>query len=132
MTARQTLTALDFPNGMTVAELKAMVRGWPETDEYGEPCEVWLGDSNGLSNQVIAATPLNMRRSEDGSKLWADFMLEHGAGLQEQSNGDCSPRVLSNDECAELRGALWNCMYSTINSNKAIRKWYAALQEQSR
>jgi hypothetical protein len=76
---RQTLPAFDFPNGMTVSELKAMVRGWPETDEYGEPSEVWLCDSNGLSNPVIAATPLNMRRSEDGSKLWADFMLEHGA-----------------------------------------------------
>jgi hypothetical protein len=76
---RQTLQALDFPLGMTVAELKAMVRDWPETDEYGEPCEVWLSDSKGLSNPVIAATPLNMRRSEDGSKVWADFMLKHRA-----------------------------------------------------
>lgn len=76
---RQTLQAFDFPNGMTVAELKAMVRDWPETDECGEPCEVWLCDGHGLSNQARMATPLNMRQSEDGTKLWADFMLGHGA-----------------------------------------------------
>lgn len=76
---RQTLQALDFPNGMTVAELKAMVRDWPETDEYGNPCEVWLCDGEGLSNQARMATPLNKRQSEDGTKLWADFMLGHEA-----------------------------------------------------
>ena len=76
---RQTLQAFDFPNGMTVAELKALVRDWPETNEYGEPCEVWLCDERGLSNQARMSTPLNMRQSEDGTKLWADFMLGHGA-----------------------------------------------------
>lgn len=60
-----------FPNGMTVAELKAMVHDWPETDEYGEPCEVWLCDGQGFSNQARTATPLNKRQSEDGTKLWA-------------------------------------------------------------
>ena len=78
---RQTLQAFDFPNGMTVAELKAMVRDWPETDERGEPCEVWLADSRGLSNQARMATPLNKRQNKDGTKLWTDFMLGHdGAG----------------------------------------------------
>jgi hypothetical protein len=76
---RVTLQSVEFPNGMTVAELKAMVRDWPETDEYGEPCEVWLCDGKGLSNQAKTATPLNMRQSEDGTKVWADFMLEHDA-----------------------------------------------------
>lgn len=74
-----TLAAFDFPNGMTVAELKYMIRDWPETDEYGDPCEVWLCGADGLSNQARHATPLNKRRSEDGSKVWADFMLEHDA-----------------------------------------------------
>ena len=76
---RQTLKAFDFPEGMTVADLKAMVRDWPETDEYGDPCEVWLCDGQGLSNQARMATPLNMRQSDDGTKLWADFMLGHEA-----------------------------------------------------
>lgn len=68
-----------YLNGMTVAELKEMVRDWPETDEFGEPCEVWLCDGQGLSNQALMATPLNMRQSEDKTKVWADFMLGHGA-----------------------------------------------------
>lgn len=68
-----------FPDGMTVAQLKAIVRDWPETDEYGDPCEVWVCDGKGLSNQARMATPLNMRRSKDDKTVWADFMLGHGA-----------------------------------------------------
>jgi hypothetical protein len=65
-----------FPNGMTVAELKALVRDWPETDQHGEPCEVWLFDqTRSYTNQAVLASPLNMRRSEDGTKLWADLVL---------------------------------------------------------
>jgi len=74
-----TLRLYDFPNGMTVTELKKLVCDWPETDEYGEPCEVWLCDSRGLSNQAKRAGALNRRQNEDGSKLWADFILEHDA-----------------------------------------------------
>ncbi len=37
----------NYPNGMTVAELKAMVRDWPETDQNGDPCEVWIGRADG-------------------------------------------------------------------------------------
>ena len=73
------LQAFDFPNGMTVAALKEILRDWPETDEHGDPCEVWSCDSRGMSNPVILATPLNMRQSDDGLKRWADLMLEHGA-----------------------------------------------------
>lgn len=69
------MQACDFPNGMTVAELKEMVRDWPETDEFGEPCEVWLCDDQGFSNQVRMVTPLNWRQSEDKTKAWADLML---------------------------------------------------------
>ncbi len=74
-----TLRLHDFPNGMTVAELKKLVRDWPETDEYGDPCEVWLCDARGLSNQAKRAGALNRRQNDDGSKLWADFILEHDA-----------------------------------------------------
>lgn len=76
-TGKSDMQACDFPNGMTVTELKEMVRDWPETDEFGEPCEVWLCDRQGLSNQAIMATPLNMRQSGDKTKVWADFMLRH-------------------------------------------------------
>ena len=68
-----------FENGMTVAELKRLIADWPETDEYGDPCEVWLGDGNGLSNQAKEASPLNMRESEGGEKKWADLILSHDA-----------------------------------------------------
>ena len=68
-----------FQNGMTVADLKRLIADWPETDEDGEPCEVWLGNGGGLSNQAMEAVPLNMRSSEDGSKKWADLLLDHGA-----------------------------------------------------
>lgn len=67
----------NYPNGMTVAELKAMVRDWPETDQNGDPCEVWIGRADGLSNQVRSTAPLNLRRSYNGyDGTWAaDFML---------------------------------------------------------
>lgn len=68
-----------YENGMTVAELKRLIADWPETDEHGDPCEVWLGDGHGLSSQAKEAGPLNSRESEDGSKKWADFMLSHDA-----------------------------------------------------
>lgn len=83
------LRNVDFPSGMTVAELKALVRYWPETDEHGEPCEVWVCDAHGNSNQVRMATPLNMRQSEEGCLCWADFMLGYGGiegGSDEEQN----------------------------------------------
>lgn len=65
-----------FFNGMTVKELKEAIKDWPEEDENGEPCEVWIGSWNGCSNQVRSLYPLNKRESEDGSKKWADVILE--------------------------------------------------------
>jgi len=65
-----------FKNGMTVSDLKKIMSEWPENDDDGEPCEVWICDDKGLSNQVRTATPLNMRRSKNGEKVWADLLLE--------------------------------------------------------
>ena len=62
---------------MTVAMLKRLIADCPETDEYGEPCEVWIGDGIGRSSQAKIASSLNSRESEDGSKKWADLMLSH-------------------------------------------------------
>lgn len=66
-----------FENGMTVADLKRIIADWPETDDEGEPCEVWLGSGNGYTNQAIVAIPLNVRSNEDGSKQWGDLLIEH-------------------------------------------------------
>ena len=48
-----------FHNGMTVAELKKRIADWPETDQYGEPTEVWIETGDGESNQVKSIWPLN-------------------------------------------------------------------------
>jgi hypothetical protein len=65
-----------FPNGLTVAELKRLVADWPEVDEHGDPFAVWLGCGHGTSNVVTEVWPLNGRENEDGTKRWADLLLE--------------------------------------------------------
>jgi len=67
--------SLEFENGMTVADLKALIRGWPETRPDGEPCEVWIETGRNSSRMVCAAMPLNYRISEDGKTTWADIIL---------------------------------------------------------
>ena len=66
-----------FSNGMTVADLKRIVAEWPETAEDGEPCKVWLSDVSGTSNPVHEARPLDKRQSQDGTRHWADLLLQH-------------------------------------------------------
>lgn len=60
-----------FENGMTVAELKAVLTYWPDNKPNGEPCEVWLGGGDNFSNAVRWVSPLNTR--EDVS----DIILGH-------------------------------------------------------
>lgn len=62
-----------YPDGMTVTELKKLIKDWPETDRYGDPCEVWVCDRTGLTNQVSEVSVLNRRADED--KEWADILL---------------------------------------------------------
>ena len=58
-------------NGVTVAELKKWLEGCPDTNSYtGNPCEVWVGSGDGLSNQCVELCPLNKR--EEGH----DIILE--------------------------------------------------------
>lgn len=33
-----------FPNGLTVTELKELLKDFPETNTQGEPTEVWFED----------------------------------------------------------------------------------------
>lgn len=62
-----------FPNGMTVADLKALIAGWPETTASGELCEVFIETQNGLSNPVLAVWPLNARKDDNCES--ADILL---------------------------------------------------------
>lgn len=64
----------DFRNGMTVRELKEMIKDWPETNNLGEDCEVWIETGKNLSSPVTTAGPLNLREDEDGN-ISADFIL---------------------------------------------------------
>lgn len=71
------LSKQEFPNGLTVAELKALIADWPETDANGEPCFVWIGSgATCASNAVTTVWPLNHRYSEDGKTEWAEILLE--------------------------------------------------------
>lgn len=56
---------LHFPQGLTIADLKVIVKDLPETDERGEPFEVWFeipkGNHRcyGISRIVKEVSPLN-------------------------------------------------------------------------
>ena len=55
------IITLEYPNGMTVAELKKALAGWPEIDEDGEPTEIWMMTGVSTSSMVTALWPLNVR-----------------------------------------------------------------------
>lgn len=47
-------------NGVTIKQLKELVKDLPEIDESGNDYEVWIGDDNeGTSNAVKSIWPLN-------------------------------------------------------------------------
>jgi hypothetical protein len=49
-----------FENGMTVQDLKSIVKYWPEKNEDGEPTEVWVWTGKHLSSPVTYAGKLDM------------------------------------------------------------------------
>ena len=50
-----------FENGMTVRELKELIKHWPDKDIHDEDNEVWLFDHTSYtSNQCRSITPLNI------------------------------------------------------------------------
>ena len=58
-------------NALTIRELKEILSVLPDTNEYGEDYEVWIGDKNSFqSNPVKSVWSLNLR--EDG----CDVILE--------------------------------------------------------
>lgn len=48
-----------FQRGLTVRELKAIIKDWPEEDEFGNESEVWIETEEGVSNIVKSVWPLN-------------------------------------------------------------------------
>ena len=50
---------MHFENGITVKELKELLKDWPETNDLGDPSELWITTSEGYSNPVKTVTPLN-------------------------------------------------------------------------
>jgi len=63
-----------YKNGMTVKELKELVKDWPEYDFNGEPTTVWIETGLMLSSPVIESSLLNYRE-QDGKEA-ADLLLE--------------------------------------------------------
>ena len=58
-------------DALTIRELKEILSVLPDTNEYGEDYEVWIGNENDfLSNPVRSVWSLNLR--EDG----CDIILE--------------------------------------------------------
>lgn len=64
-------------NGVTVRELKDILSQLPDTDENGEPYTIWIGNGNGMSNQV--ALVLALDKKQNG----CDVLLESNTRLGE-------------------------------------------------
>jgi len=64
------LKPLDFKNGMTVRELKALVADLPEKDDSGEDYEVWMMTGDGLTSEVTSVSPLNEGDVLFGCRQW--------------------------------------------------------------
>lgn len=64
----------EFPNGLTVKELKNLIGSWPETDASGDDAEVWIETGRGLSNQVRLVNRLNQVDMilEPSPKVWEE------------------------------------------------------------
>lgn len=54
-------------NGITIKQLKQLIKDLPEKDQYGEDYTVWMSSDEGYSNAVKAIWPLNKR--EDGQDI---------------------------------------------------------------
>lgn len=51
----------EFPNGLTVRELKEVLADWPDTDDAGNELEVWFeNERTSNSEQVNEIWPLNI------------------------------------------------------------------------
>ena len=76
MTTESRVKSEQFPNGLTVQELKQKIRNWPEYDANGELTEVWMETGRNLSSPVKFVTCLNMRRDPDTDEPLCDILFE--------------------------------------------------------
>lgn len=65
----------EYKNGMTVKELKDLIKDWPEEDLMGDPTEVWVETGRNLSSPVTIAGMLNHRMDDKTGKEWSDLIL---------------------------------------------------------
>ena len=77
-----------FPNGLTVKELKEMIKDWPETNEHGQLTEVWIETDWNTSSVVTEIQPLNMRGDV------ADMILK-GTSFEASPNGTLTQKGLA-------------------------------------
>lgn len=75
----QALVMREFRNGMTVRELKEMVKDWPETNLWGEDCEVWVETGHASSSPVTRAGALNLREDDEDGSVSADIIFKSSA-----------------------------------------------------
>lgn len=86
-------------SGLTVAELKRHIEHWPETNERGEPTEVWIETGENLSGPCVAVEVLNRRTLEDGSET-SDLLFCSDRAKNSGTPGPESKRMrLMCEEC---------------------------------
>lgn len=62
----------EFKYGLTVKELKELIKDWPEEREDGTPTEVLLGDGNGHSNSATEVSTVDLDEHDI-----ADLFISH-------------------------------------------------------
>lgn len=65
-----------FENGLTVAQLKAILADWPDADKDGRPHEVWIGGGLEKSSRAKEVLPIDKRYDGFGDE-GADLLLWH-------------------------------------------------------
>jgi len=54
------MTPLINAGGVTIKELKELIKDWPEEYKNGDPTEVWIETDQRTSNVCKAVWPLNL------------------------------------------------------------------------
>lgn len=57
---------------LTVAELRDILKDWPDHDRGGEPSEVWITTGENLSSPVLSLSPLNSNSRNGGASILLD------------------------------------------------------------
>lgn len=60
-----------FPNGLTVKELKELIKDWPETDEFGDPTVVTISGNEFIDERVLSVWPVSVRTDDNGNNVYS-------------------------------------------------------------